>query len=46
MERDKGETDIATAEVNSAVGGMDFEVAEGDPCGSSGRGICVTSFCS
>ena len=46
VERDQGKTDIAWAAANLAVGGMDFEAAEEELCGSSGRGICVTLFCS
>jgi hypothetical protein len=46
VERDKGKTDIAWAAANLAIGGMDFEAAEEELCGSSGRGICVTLFCS
>jgi hypothetical protein len=42
VERDKGKTDIAAAEATLAVGGMDFEAAEEDRCGSSEQAICAT----
>ena len=42
VERDKGNTDIAAAAANLAVGGMDFEATVEVRCGSSGPAICAT----